>query len=202
MPAQDAGRTAGSDRSVQRAGHSRALERSRHGAEQPIGAQQPGNRQGERAFGHSRDIRKAIVIDLLLAADVVELNDLDIMSRIGPPPGWKKKPGFGCQCSMPCDIRVHEPARMDPTLPSSTISRAKRPPAPRNVSGAQPNFSPRRFASWTSRCPSSAATQSGFSENTCRPCPGSRDWWRRSSCVRASPDRHRHAIFRRSPRPP
>ena len=69
------------------------------------------------------------------------------MSRIGPPPGLKKKLGFGCQCSMPCDIREHEPARTDPTLPPSTSSRASRPPAPRNVSGAQPSFSPRRFAS-------------------------------------------------------
>ena len=25
------------------------------------------------------------------------------MSKTGPPPGWKKKPGLGCQASMPCD---------------------------------------------------------------------------------------------------
>ena len=67
---------------LQRAGHGRALERSRYDAEQSIGAQQPGNRQGERAFGHRRKIRKATVIDLLLAADFVEFDDLDVV-RIG-----------------------------------------------------------------------------------------------------------------------
>ncbi len=58
---------------------------------------------------------------------------------------------------------------MEPTLPASTTSRASRPPAPRKVSGAHPNLSPRRSASRTSLCPSSALTQSGFSENTCLP---------------------------------
>src|SRR6476469_1908257 len=82
MLAQDAGWTVGGDRTVQRAGHGRPLERSRYDAEQSSGAQQPGNRQCERAFGHRRKIRKAIVIDLLLAADLVKFNDLDIV-RIG-----------------------------------------------------------------------------------------------------------------------
>src|SRR5215471_8962162 len=58
------------------------------------------------------------------------------MSRIGPPPGLKKNSGSGCQCSIPCDIRKHVPESTLPIFPASISSRARRPPAPRNVSGA------------------------------------------------------------------
>ena len=37
------------------------------------------------------------------------------MSRIGPPPGAKKKSGFGCQCSMPRDMMCAVPPMIRPT---------------------------------------------------------------------------------------
>jgi len=46
----------------------------------------------------------------------------------------------GCQCSIACDIRKHVPESTLPVFPESISSRARRPAAPRNVSGADPSL--------------------------------------------------------------
>ena len=56
-----------------------------------------------------------------------------------------------------------------PIAPSSISLRAVWKPAPKNVSGAPPRYSPFFSASATSRRPSSAVAASGFSEYTCLP---------------------------------
>ena len=46
------------------------------------------------------------------------------MSNTGPAPGRKKKPGLGCQCSIPCDITAASPVSGLPIAPASMSARA------------------------------------------------------------------------------
>ena len=56
------------------------------------------------------------------------------MSSTGPAPLRKKKPGFGCQCSMPWDMIAATADNGRPILPPSMARRAVWYPAPRIVS--------------------------------------------------------------------
>ena len=91
------------------------------------------------------------------------------MSKIGPPPGTKKKSGFGCQCSIPWPMTAEDPATTRPILPSSIIARANWCDPPRNVSGAQPTRNPPAAASARNSSPSAMDSTSGFSLHTCLP---------------------------------
>lgn len=64
------------------------------------------------------------------------------MSNSGPAPVWKRNAGFGCQDSGPGDcIRVSAVSGVPMSPRASALSEVCSP-APRNVSGAQPNRTP------------------------------------------------------------
>ena len=87
------------------------------------------------------------------------------MSSTGPPPRWKKKAGFGCQCSMPWVMKPMVPATgaADRALvdePAGGLVAA----AEEGVGRAADPHSLAAAAAAASARPSANVTPSGFSE--------------------------------------
>ena len=76
--AQDARRAGGAAWAMERLAHGLALGAAGDDRDQPVGAQQARDGQRHGRPRHVGERRKAVVVDLLLPADLVEFHHLDV----------------------------------------------------------------------------------------------------------------------------